>query len=1053
MRRLVVVLISTSVLAAICAVPATSSEGVQLEAVIGPVPPAEQPVADVPYCVPSVEEQFDALKHHPEALGFHVGSTPDPTMFRHYQGIQRLAEPGNPVFFVSRNNNPYEGVGNPAGPGSIAVVEFSSTWSIGERVRSNRLQSGSTTPETAPPIGDRGIDYISFDGTEWPAFAHVGGMQLLDGILAIALEAEYPLPLSGYPGMIVLADVSDPENPIKLQETYVPHGAGAVALGRSLEPDGRWLGGYRMIVMKDGLHVYESNRRDLRSDELGWVKRDAWHWSELVGGHWYTGSTAHQSINLIEQCDGKVFLIGTRGTPGVAEDYASLYELSFTASDDLRVEFVSEQHVYCNSESGLSCNFTAAAAPYVSPSGELILYATEHEDDGGNGGWVRMAEFRHEDTFRPGSPAREPTVDARGPYEVTEGGVIMLSGHARPPESAAWVELFEDANYEEYSLMVDWPDRDRLDLADFDEIDHGIEWGIPIPFFPAIQGGFGDEVSSVRWELPVGCTAWLYADQDFQGDRYGLGGTGRVMGIRNLESVGLDDKTHSLLFEGTCRSTMLSLGWDTGAVGPPHLPGTVAWLNVEGIDGPTQLAASFGFTWAGTDWSDTAVVHVTNVNPSLSFIPQATVSEGVELEVEVGVVDPGGDHVEVIVDWGDGASDTFGGLPDSFPMMARHTYVDDDPSDTSQDQFAINVAALDDDTGATYSTHTIMVQNADPTVEIESVRDPLGVEIVSEVWPARLGQTVTLVARFTDSGAADTHSTQVDWGDGTVETVASLEDAVTAAHRFSQAGRYTIRVVVVDDDGGVGTAERSVDAVGVSDAVGLVDSSAGKWHLRQPNGIVSGFFFGVPGDVPVTGDWDCDGVDTPGLYRQSTGLAYLRNSNTTGVADISFIFGIPGDIPIVGDFNGDGCDTLGVYRKSRVFIINELGADGGSLGEAEFDYWFGVPGDVPFTGDFDGDGVDELGLFRESSGFVYFSLDHPASGVAATASEFFYGIPGDKILAGDWTGDGVDTVGVFRPTDDPPMWYLSHENRLKEADEVIVFGRSGWIPIGGRWAH
>jgi hypothetical protein len=60
--------------------------------------------------------------------------------------------------------------------------------------------------------------------------------------------------------------------------------------------------------------------------------------------------------------------------------------------------------------------------------------------------------------------------------------------------------------------------------------------------------------------------------------------------------------------------------------------------------------------------------------------------------------------------------------------------------------------------------------------------------------------------------------------------------------------------------------------------------------------------YGLPGDKPVTGDWDNDGKDTIGVYRGST--FYLRNSNTVGYADIWFPFGQPGDMPISGNWDG-----------------------------------------------------------------------------------------------------------------------------------------------------
>ena len=177
---------------------------------------------------------------------------------------------------------------------------------------------------------------------------------------------------------------------------------------------------------------------------------------------------------------------------------------------------------------------------------------------------------------------------------------------------------------------------------------------------------------------------------------------------------------------------------------------------------------------------------------------------------------------------------------------------------------------------------------------------------------------------------------------------------------------------------------------------------------------IADFYYGVPGDIAFSGDWNCDGTRTPGLYRQSDGFVYLRNSNTQGTADITFYFGNPGDIPLAGDFNGDGCDTVSLYRALRRprYIINRLGEDGGGLGAAEFDYYFGDPGDKPFAGDFNGDGVDTIGLHREYTGS---STSATTTREGAADSSFIYGDPDDQILAGDWNGDGVDTVAVYRP--------------------------------------
>jgi hypothetical protein len=149
----------------------------------------------------------------------------------------------------------------------------------------------------------------------------------------------------------------------------------------------------------------------------------------------------------------------------------------------------------------------------------------------------------------------------------------------------------------------------------------------------------------------------------------------------------------------------------------------------------------------------------------------------------------------------------------------------------------------------------------------------------------------------------------------------------------------------------------------------------------------------------------------------------------------------------VGDFDGDGRDSVSIWRASeaRVYVINELGVDGGGLGAAEYSFVFGNPGDTPFVGDFDGDGVDTVGLYRESTGFVYFR-DSLTTGVADLA--FFYGDPGDQILAGDWDGDGDDTVAVYRPS--TGSVYMNFTNAAGSADWSGHVGAYPFVLTAGR---
>jgi hypothetical protein len=219
------------------------------------------------------------------------------------------------------------------------------------------------------------------------------------------------------------------------------------------------------------------------------------------------------------------------------------------------------------------------------------------------------------------------------------------------------------------------------------------------------------------------------------------------------------------------------------------------------------------------------------------------------------------------------------------------------------------------------------------------------------------------------------------------------------------------------------------------DSVAFVDDSA-RFHVYEDlldSSDVGAFYFGDPGDVPLAGDWNCDGDRTPAAFRPSEGFVYLRNQLSHGPAEMSFFLGDPGDIPLVGDFDGDGCDTVGVYRPSngKVYLRNKLGP-----GAAEVSYYFGNPGDVPFVGDFDGDGVDTIGLHRRSTGLVYFRNTH----TQGTADwEFIFGDPGDVIMAGDWNGDGIDTVAAYRPRDG--VLYVTNRNDSGIADHDLLVGR------------
>ena len=74
--------------------------------------------------------------------------------------------------------------------------------------------------------------------------------------------------------------------------------------------------------------------------------------------------------------------------------------------------------------------------------------------------------------------------------------------------------------------------------------------------------------------------------------------------------------------------------------------------------------------------------------------------------------------------------------------------------------------------------------------------------------------------------------------------------------------------------------------------------------------------------------------------------------------------GAPGDVPVVGDFNGDGIDDLGIFRAG----MWRLDSDGDhELTAHDKVFELGNATDIPIAGDFDGDGIDEVGVYRRGT--------------------------------------------------------------------------------------
>lgn len=195
-----------------------------------------------------------------------------------------------------------------------------------------------------------------------------------------------------------------------------------------------------------------------------------------------------------------------------------------------------------------------------------------------------------------------------------------------------------------------------------------------------------------------------------------------------------------------------------------------------------------------------------------------------------------------------------------------------------------------------------------------------------------------------------------------------------------------------------------------------------------------GYTFGRTGAVPLAGDWDGDGDDTPG-YRYGNTFCVI---NSKGDIPYCFDYGSPSDKPIVGNWDGYKGDTVGVRRGDTFLLTNHWD------GTTDIKIPWGRDTDRPLAGDWNGDGIDTVGLRRGNMVITTNDTDNPDQDGSYTFER-----SGDILVVGDWDGDGDDTVGVFRAGN----WYLTNSRTGNGGDGEIPsrYGNSTDTPIVGDW--
>jgi len=394
--------------------------------------------------------------------------------------------------------------------------------------------------------------------------------------------------------------------------------------------------------------------------------------------------------------------------------------------------------------------------------------------------------------------------------------------------------------------------------------------------------------------------------------------------------------------------------------------------------------------------SDTATVTVNNVAPTAVVADNQTTNEGTELTLDVATFsDLGLDEHTAQINWGDGTTEAGTvtqtvaggpGTPREGVVSGSHIYLDDGI-------FTVMVTVADDDGGSDTVSFSVTVNNVAPTA------------VAAEAQITDEGTEVTLdVATFSEPGM-DSHTAQIDWGDGTIEagtvtqTVAGgagtpREGIVSGAHIYLDDGIFTVTVTVTDDDGGSDTVSFSVTVNNVAPSAVAADEQITDEGTEVTLDVAT---FSDPGMDSHTAqiDWG-DGTQEAGTVTQT--VAGGPGIPREGVVSRTHIYLNDGIFTItvtVTDDDGD-LDTVNFLFAVRnvppIIVLNT--PEGGEIIQGDFDITWTVTDVVA-------DSITVDVLFRLGDDGPTFTI---AKGVEnLTALEFPDALSADGVFSWDTT--------------------------------------------------
>ncbi len=354
--------------------------------------------------------------------------------------------------------------------------------------------------------------------------------------------------------------------------------------------------------------------------------------------------------------------------------------------------------------------------------------------------------------------------------------------------------------------------------------------------------------------------------------------------------------------------------------------------------------------------------------------------------------------------------------------------------------------------------YTITNQNSGLVLDDPNLSTASGTQLIQ--WPSDGGNNQHWLVTPSGSGYTITNQFSGLLVDATANTQGAYIEQATASGQSTQVW--------------------SIHSAAAVSSPAVFRASDGTWYIQTNNGAALMQSWGLPGDIPVTGDYDGDGDSDFAVWRPSNGSWYVLPSGNLQAPTVQQ-WGLPGDVPVPGDYDGDGRVDFAVWRPSEgnwyilpssrpgTAVVQQWGLAGDvpvpgdydGDGRVDFAVWrpsegnwyvlpsgnfghpiiqqWGLPGDVPIGGDFDGDDKADFAVWRPSSG-VWYVLPTSSPGTPIIQQ---WGLSGDIPMNGDYDGDGKNDFAVWRPSDG--TWQIVPTTAV--GNQIIQWGLPGDVPV------